>query len=175
MASSDFSSETNTTISQGNQTGWYDVSLETSPDPNVREEDSLVHKSAFEDVNVPATPFIWSSLNSFQIDRLNSGVTETYPLQLSVFAPGIYDLSGYHLSWVLLPEPSNPEFLSKQKEVVPSATPTTFSSSFVASDDTNKNKAGNSGLNTNSDSDAISGSGSGHTFILSVEGKQECV
>eukprot|EP00250_Pteridium_aquilinum_P007625 c17296_g1_i1 orf=72-4250(+) len=178
MVSADFPSETNTVLSkpaQGNQTGWYDISLETSPDSKLKEpKDSLVRKSAFEEANFPAAPFLWSSLNMFKIDRLGSQETETYPLQLSVFAPGIYDLSGYHLSWELLPEPANPEFLVMQKKVVSAATPITFSSSFVASE-ANQDKAGNAGSHTSNDADAISGSGSGHTFILTVEGRQECV
>ncbi|KAL1196583.1 hypothetical protein V5N11_031047 [Cardamine amara subsp. amara] len=48
----------------------------------------------------PSPPFIWSGLSSTKVQIQPLSTTEI-PLQISVFSPGIYDLSSYKLNWEL--------------------------------------------------------------------------
>ncbi|MCO5560999.1 hypothetical protein L7F22_014619 [Adiantum nelumboides] len=162
--------EAHSKAGHGNQSGWYDVSLESSSDSNAQDDRIQLNS---EEVSLPATPFLWSSINFLKINRLGSGETETYSLQLLVFAPGVYDLSGYHIHWELLPEPAAVS-ANKQKDFAFSGTPITFSNSFTASN-AELNTAGDSGFLTSKEQDLISGSGYGHPFILTVEDKQGLV
>ena len=152
---------------QNNLTGWYDISLETNPSSVSKQMDK---DSSLEvlDINSPAPPLLWTSLNCFKIDRLCSGETENYTLQLCVFAPGVYDLSGYHVSWELLSEEDDAHGLSiKDEETRFSATQITLSSAYMEVEANQKKES--------TDVDIISGSGCGHTLILNVEDKREFV
>lgn len=160
----------------GNQIGWYDILLETpanvaarsSADSGLLERtDSSKYEDGFQETITPATPFIWCSLSSFKNSELGAGLAEMYPLHISVFAPGTYDLSGYCVSWQLLPKPSNVSSSGKQEEPLSSATPITWSSNYVASQG-EQLKTGNSEP-YDSEMDIISGFGCGHPLILTVE------
>ncbi|KAH0855344.1 hypothetical protein HID58_013710, partial [Brassica napus] len=88
------------TPSAGNQSGWRYV-------PDVTEEMKLTSDvmgssrlgkppSSMES----SPPFIWSGLSSTKVEIQPLSTTEI-PLQISVFAPGIYNLSSYKLTWEL--------------------------------------------------------------------------
>ncbi|KAG2333814.1 hypothetical protein Bca52824_004994 [Brassica carinata] len=70
--------------SSGNQSGWRYV-------PPSRETPSSMESSP---------PFIWSGLSSTKVQIQPLSTTEI-PLQISVFSPGIYNLSSYELTWEL--------------------------------------------------------------------------
>ncbi|XP_057823878.2 uncharacterized protein LOC131036088 isoform X2 [Cryptomeria japonica] len=92
------------------QSGWHDVSLETDgmgkaisdpvQGPSIISSNEL---SEFQTL-VPCCPFMWCSLSSTNIKELGSWLSVTVPLSISVFAPGIYDLSNYRLIWKLHPD-----------------------------------------------------------------------
>uniref|UniRef100_A0A1J3IJK6 Trafficking protein particle complex subunit 8 n=1 Tax=Noccaea caerulescens TaxID=107243 RepID=A0A1J3IJK6_NOCCA len=92
------------TPSSGNQSGWRYL-------PTVTEEMKLTSdvmgsrlgKSPSSMETSP--PFIWSGLSSTKV-QIQPLSTIEIPLQLSVFSPGIYNLSSYNLNWEL-PEHGN--------------------------------------------------------------------
>ncbi|KAH7426816.1 hypothetical protein KP509_10G018000 [Ceratopteris richardii] len=147
-------------MGQGDQSGWYDLSLGSSSDADGQENKIFSHS---RDASHPSPPFVWSSLNQLKTDQLCGGETVTYPLQLSVFTPGIFDLSGYHVYWEFHTE-LNMESGTEQKGAFCGA-PTTYSSSYEAPDV----HAANADLLTNTEQNHMSGSGYGHPFILVVE------
>ncbi|CAN8256112.1 unnamed protein product [Cochlearia groenlandica] len=84
--------------SSGNQSGWRYV-------PTVTEEMKLTSDVMGSSRLVkPASslesspPFIWSGLSSTKV-RIPPLSTSEIPLQISVFSPGIYNLSSYKLNW----------------------------------------------------------------------------
>ncbi|KAF8081065.1 hypothetical protein N665_0908s0021 [Sinapis alba] len=87
------------TPSSANQSGWRYV-------PDVTEEMKLTSDVMGSRLGKPPSsmesspPFIWSGLSStkFEIQPLS---TTEIPLQISVFTPGIYNLSSYKLIWEL--------------------------------------------------------------------------
>jgi len=88
-----------TTSSSGNQSGWRYV-------PTITEEMKLTSDVMGSRLGKPPSsmesspPFIWSGLSSTKIQIQPLSTTEI-PLQISVFSPGIYDLSSYELNWEL--------------------------------------------------------------------------
>ncbi|CAH8364666.1 unnamed protein product [Eruca vesicaria subsp. sativa] len=87
------------TPSSGNQSGWRYV-------PDVTEEMKLTSDVMGSRLGKPPSsmesspPFIWSGLSSTKVQIQPLSTTEI-PLQISVFAPGIYNLSSYKLTWEL--------------------------------------------------------------------------
>ncbi|KAG7602444.1 TRAPP III complex Trs85 [Arabidopsis thaliana x Arabidopsis arenosa] len=87
------------TSSSGNQSGWRYV-------PTITEEMKLTSDVMGSRLGKPPSsmesspPFIWSGLSSTKIQIQPLSTTEI-PLQISVFSPGIYDLSSYELNWEL--------------------------------------------------------------------------
>ncbi|XP_020877887.1 trafficking protein particle complex subunit 8 isoform X1 [Arabidopsis lyrata subsp. lyrata] len=87
------------TSSSGNQSGWRYV-------PTVTEEMKLTSDVMGSRLGKPPSsmesspPFIWSGLSSTKVQIQPLSTTEI-PLQISVFSPGIYDLSSYKLNWEL--------------------------------------------------------------------------
>ncbi|CAN6811358.1 hypothetical protein Bca4012_000863 [Brassica carinata] len=85
------------TPSSGNQSGWRYV-------PVVTEEMKLTSDVMGSRLGKPPSsmesspPFIWSGLSSTKVEIQPLSTTEI-PLQISVFAPGIYNLSSYKLTW----------------------------------------------------------------------------
>ncbi|CAN7114335.1 unnamed protein product [Brassica rapa subsp. narinosa] len=85
------------TPSAGNQSGWRYV-------PDVTEEMKLTSDVMGSRLGKPPSsmesspPFIWSGLSSTKVEIQPLSTTEI-PLQISVFAPGIYNLSSYELTW----------------------------------------------------------------------------
>ncbi|PSS15857.1 Trafficking protein particle complex subunit like [Actinidia chinensis var. chinensis] len=97
---SDSTSIGNTTsVSSGNEAGWYDISLlndvkVTSDVLGTRSGKSLSRECV--------SLFIWSGMSSNRI-KLEPMSTTEIPLQICVFSPGTYDLSNYFLHWKILP------------------------------------------------------------------------
>ncbi|XP_023636322.1 trafficking protein particle complex subunit 8 isoform X2 [Capsella rubella] len=87
------------TTSSGSQSGWRYV-------PAVTEEMKLTSDVMGSRLSKPPSsmesspPFIWSGLSSTKVQIKPLSTTEI-PLQISVFSPGIYDLSSYKLDWEL--------------------------------------------------------------------------
>lgn len=87
------------TPSSGNQFGWRYV-------PTVTEEMKLTSDVMGSRLGKPPSsmdsspPFIWSGLSSTKV-QIQPLSTTAIPLQISVFSPGIYDLSSYKLNWEL--------------------------------------------------------------------------
>ncbi|KAH0931612.1 hypothetical protein HID58_008729 [Brassica napus] len=87
------------TPSAGNQSGWRYV-------PDITEEMKLTSDVMGSRSGKPPSsmesspPFIWSGLSSTKVEIQPLSTTEI-PLQISVFAPGIYNLSSYKLTWEL--------------------------------------------------------------------------
>ncbi|KAH0888332.1 hypothetical protein HID58_050761 [Brassica napus] len=85
------------TPSAGNQSGWRYV-------PDVTEEMKLTSDVMGSRSGKPPSsmesspPFTWSGLSSTKVEIQPLSTTEI-PLQISVFAPGIYNLSSYKLTW----------------------------------------------------------------------------
>ncbi|KAJ4908303.1 Tetratricopeptide repeat (TPR)-like superfamily protein [Raphanus sativus] len=85
--------------SSGNQSGWRYV-------PDVTEEMKLTSDVMGSRLGKPPSsmesspPFIWSGLSSTKFEIPPLSTTEV-PLQISVFSPGIYNLSSYKLTWEL--------------------------------------------------------------------------
>lgn len=83
--------------SSGNQSGWRYV-------PDLTEEMKLTSDVMGSRLGKPSSsmesspPFIWSGLSSTKVEIQPLSTTEI-PLQISVFAPGIYNLSSYKLTW----------------------------------------------------------------------------
>lgn len=91
-----------------NQVGWYDISLETDEMGKVKADpgqgaSSIIPSNEFSELQtvVPCSPFMWCALSSTNIKQLGPQSSVTLPLSLSVFAPGVYDLSNYRLLWTL--------------------------------------------------------------------------
>ncbi|XP_022745163.1 trafficking protein particle complex subunit 8-like isoform X2 [Durio zibethinus] len=83
-----------------NQAGWCDVPVVN--DMKIITTDALATcstKSAFLE---SVSQFIWSGSSSTNL-ILQPRSTAEIPLQICVFAPGIYDLSNYVLNWNLIP------------------------------------------------------------------------
>ncbi|GAB4857152.1 hypothetical protein Ancab_015062 [Ancistrocladus abbreviatus] len=91
-------SSDSTGVASENKTGWHDVSLAT--DIKLASDilgTRLVKQAPLESVS----PFIWSGSSSTKIE-LGPFSTAEVPLQICVFAPGIYDMSNHQLHWSLL-------------------------------------------------------------------------
>lgn len=104
----DQTSDTAQASAARNQVGWYDISLETDEMEKVKADpgqgaSSLIPSNEFSELQtvVPCSPFMWFALSSTNIKQLGPQSSVTLPLSLSVFAPGIYDLSNYRLLWTL--------------------------------------------------------------------------
>ncbi|ESQ41618.1 hypothetical protein EUTSA_v10012466mg [Eutrema salsugineum] len=82
-----------------NQSGWRYV-------PSVTEEMKLTSDVMGSRLGKPPSsmesspPFIWSGLSSTKV-QIQPLSTTDFPLQISVFSPGIYNLASYKLNWEL--------------------------------------------------------------------------
>lgn len=104
----DQTSDTAQASAARNQVGWYDMSLETDEMGKVKADpgqgaSSIIPSNGFSELQtaVPCLPFMWFALSSTNIKQLGPQSSVTLPLSLSVFAPGVYDLSNYKLLWTL--------------------------------------------------------------------------
>ncbi|KFK25856.1 hypothetical protein AALP_AA8G171200 [Arabis alpina] len=85
------------TPSSGNQSGWRYV-------PSVTEEMKVTSDVMGSRLDKPPSsmesspPFIWSGLSSTKV-QIQPLSTAEIPLQISVFSPGIYNLSSFKLNW----------------------------------------------------------------------------
>lgn len=85
------------TPSSGNQSGWRYV-------PAITEEMKLTSDVMGSRLGKPpasmesSPPFIWSGSSSTKVKIQPLSTTEI-PLQISVFSPGVYNLSSYTLIW----------------------------------------------------------------------------
>lgn len=50
-------------------------------------------------------PYVWCNLRSASFPALRAGALAEVPLHVVFFAPGIYDLSRYQITWALLDQP----------------------------------------------------------------------
>ncbi|MBA0625032.1 hypothetical protein Godav_010285 [Gossypium davidsonii] len=83
-----------------NQAGWF--SIPAVNDTKVITTDALA-KRIRKSVSLERAPqFIWTGSSSTKL-KLQPRATAEVPLQICVFAPGIYDLSNYALNWNLAP------------------------------------------------------------------------
>ncbi|PPE01630.1 hypothetical protein GOBAR_DD01347 [Gossypium barbadense] len=83
-----------------NQVGWF--SIPAVNDTKVITTDALA-KRITKSVSLESAPqFIWTGSSSTKL-KLQPRATAEVPLQICVFAPGIYDLSNYALNWNLAP------------------------------------------------------------------------
>ncbi|XP_017615074.1 uncharacterized protein LOC108460192 isoform X2 [Gossypium arboreum] len=83
-----------------NQAGWF--SIPAVNDTKVITTDALA-KRITNSVSLESAPqFIWTGSSSTKV-KLQPRATAEIPLQICVFAPGIYDLSNYALNWNLAP------------------------------------------------------------------------
>ncbi|PPS06269.1 hypothetical protein GOBAR_AA14378 [Gossypium barbadense] len=83
-----------------NQAGWF--SIPAVNDTKVITTDALA-KRITNSVSLESAPqFIWTGSSSTKL-KLQPRATAEIPLQICVFAPGIYDLSNYALNWNLAP------------------------------------------------------------------------
>nr|KJB61957.1 hypothetical protein B456_009G393900 [Gossypium raimondii] len=83
-----------------NQAGWF--SIPAVNDTKVITTDALA-KRITKSVSLESAPqFIWTGSSSTKL-KLQPRATAEVPLQICVFAPGIYDLSNYALNWNLAP------------------------------------------------------------------------
>lgn len=88
-----------------NLAGWHDISLVNEP----KVSDANGSRTGSPQFTESVTPFIWSGTSTTTI-RIEPMSTTEIPLQISVFSPGIHDLSNYVLYWNLLHSPTtNPE------------------------------------------------------------------
>ncbi|GFZ09241.1 tetratricopeptide repeat (TPR)-like superfamily protein [Actinidia rufa] len=97
---SDSTSIGNTTsVSSGNEAGWYDLSLLNDVTVTSDVLGTQVGKSLSREC---ISPFIWSGTSSTRI-KLEPMSTTEIPLPICVFSPGTYDLSNYSLHWKFCP------------------------------------------------------------------------
>ncbi|XP_007028000.2 PREDICTED: trafficking protein particle complex subunit 8 isoform X1 [Theobroma cacao] len=82
------------------QAGWCDIPVVN--DMKVITSDALATRFTKSVSLESVSQFIWSGSSSTKL-RLQPRSTAEIPLQISVFAPGIYDLSNYVLNWNLMP------------------------------------------------------------------------
>lgn len=83
-----------------NQAGWF--SIPAVNDTKVVTTDALAKRSTASDSLESAPQFIWTGSSSTKLELLPRSTAEI-PLQVCVFAPGIYNLSNYALNWNLAP------------------------------------------------------------------------
>ncbi|XVE61381.1 hypothetical protein DITRI_Ditri06bG0034900 [Diplodiscus trichospermus] len=83
-----------------NQTGWSNIPVVN--DMKIITTDALTTRLAKSMSPEILSPFIWSGSSSTKL-LLQPWSTAEIPLQICVFAPGIYDLSNYVLNWNLVP------------------------------------------------------------------------
>ncbi|XP_022766944.1 trafficking protein particle complex subunit 8-like isoform X2 [Durio zibethinus] len=83
-----------------NQAGWFDIPVVN--DLKVITTDTLAARFANSVSLESVSQFIWSGSSSTKL-LLQPKSTAEIPLQICVFAPGIYDLSNYVLNWNLTP------------------------------------------------------------------------
>lgn len=87
------------TTSSGNQSGWrYLASVTEEMKLTSDVMGSRLGKPPSSMENSP--PFVWSGLSSTKV-QIKPLSTIEIPLQISVFSPGIYNLSSYKLNWEL--------------------------------------------------------------------------
>ena len=84
--------------SSGNQVGWHDV----SPVTDIKvTSDVLGTRSGGKPLSLDSvSPYIWSAASTTRV-QIEAMSTIKVPLQISVFSPGMYDLSNYVLRWNL--------------------------------------------------------------------------
>ncbi|KAH9302440.1 hypothetical protein KI387_014023 [Taxus chinensis] len=150
------------------QSGWHDVSLETDDTGKVISDPgqgpSIISSnelSEFQTVG-PCFPFMWCALSCANIKELGSWSSFTVPLSISVFAPGIYDLSNYRLMWKLHPDMNGP---CSKLEVTSTFSADRFDNFHRPlpniQDETNRSSA-------NATERIFSGIALGHPFLLTV-------
>ncbi|XWS43332.1 hypothetical protein CRYUN_Cryun16bG0094000 [Craigia yunnanensis] len=83
-----------------NQAGWCDIPVVN--DMKIIRTDALAMRFAKSVSLDGVSQFIWSGSSSTKL-LLQPRSTAEIPLQICVFAPGIYDLSNYVLNWNLIP------------------------------------------------------------------------
>ncbi|XVE96276.1 hypothetical protein REPUB_Repub02eG0207200 [Reevesia pubescens] len=83
-----------------NQAGWFDIPIVN--DMKIITTDALATRFAKSVSLESVSQFIWSGSSSTKFILQPRSTTEI-PLQICVFAPGIYDLSNYVLNWNIIP------------------------------------------------------------------------
>ncbi|OMO68610.1 Tetratricopeptide-like helical [Corchorus olitorius] len=91
--------QTQTGVSSENQSGWFDIPVVN--DMKVITSDALATRLAKSLSMESVSQFIWSGSSSTRVE-LQPRSTAEIPLQICVFAPGIYNLSNYTLNWNLI-------------------------------------------------------------------------
>eukprot|EP01018_Ginkgo_biloba_P005816 Gb_19012 [translate_table: standard] len=150
-----------------NQVGWHDISLETDdtgkPISEPGQGSSIISSNEFPEFHtiVPCSPFMWCSLSSKKITEVGAWSSATVPLSLSVFAPGVFDLSNYRLLWKLHPDENYPQ-TKREVRSPPTARGDSFHVPRLSSE---KDTSTYSAEGTKGPS---SGMGLGHPFLLTV-------
>ncbi|GMH29958.1 hypothetical protein Nepgr_031801 [Nepenthes gracilis] len=104
-------SSDSTGITSENKTGWHDLSLAN----DVKQSSDILGSQFAKQVSPESvSPFIWSGSSSTSVD-LGPLSTAEVPLQICMFAPGVYDISSYQLNWNLhVSNNQSPGTLSEQ-------------------------------------------------------------
>lgn len=97
-------------VPSGNQAGWHDIPVVS--DTKVTSAVPGTHVGKLQPVE-SASPFIWCGSSSTKA-QLQPFSTIRIPLQISVFFPGIYDLSNYVLNWNLIPNSDQEDLGQRQ-------------------------------------------------------------
>ncbi|KAG6543031.1 hypothetical protein Mapa_015527 [Marchantia paleacea] len=120
----------------------------------------------------PCGPYMWCNLRSTKISLLSAGASAQVPLCVAFFAPGIYDISRYQISWSLLDKVLETRTLPKSKSLVfgpqklSKNTEITYASGFTPPADKQGGVSGSSSSGFKSSTSF--GVGPGHPLLLSV-------
>ncbi|KAJ7523216.1 hypothetical protein O6H91_18G041600 [Diphasiastrum complanatum] len=170
---------TGNSLVQGKQVGWCSTSpVSQSGDEPTVDVISAIPKTSgefecdeYKGVS-PCGPYMWCSQRSTTLRELAAGSVARVPLHVTFFAPGIYDLSSYRVSWKLFltKEFQNLPLESEEKKGSFKGSPMTRSSSFIATTGLTSDAFGNSSQKNSQGSQIASeiNTGAGHPFLLTL-------
>ncbi|CAM6094407.1 unnamed protein product [Calypogeia fissa] len=120
-------------------------------------------------------PYVWCNLRSTSIPALRAGASAEVPVHVVFFAPGIYDLSRYQISWSLLDQPLDSvknEPVGKQNASGPQKpsknTEPTFASGFAPVADKTLGVSSSTLSRSKTSRKFMNGAGQGHPLLLTV-------
>ena len=120
-------------------------------------------------------PYMWCKLRSTNLPVLRAGESAEFPLHVVFFAPGMYDLSRYQISWSLLDYPIDNvkgEPVSKQDVLGPQKpsknTEPTFASGFAPVADKTSGVSSSTASKGQNGRKTMNGVGQGHPLLLTV-------